>query len=89
MAPDLLAEISSLWGEGESGDRRVFAGEVLVEPVGSGGEDGVVVEGNLVPLGDVWIVFLILYPETGQGGGGGGEGKGADGRSVFGKINHY
>lgn len=44
--------------------------------------------GYLVPVGNVRIVFLVFYPETGQGGAVSGEGEDAKMGNVFGKINH-
>ena len=64
----MLAEGSACGGEGEGGDGGVLVGEVKVEPVCGGGENGVGVGLDLLPLSDVRIVFLILYPETDQSG---------------------
>lgn len=72
MMPDLLAKGSACRSEGEGGDSGALVGEVKVEPIGSGGQDGVVVGEDLVPLGCVGVVFLVFYPETGEGSGGGG-----------------
>lgn len=87
MTPDLLAEWSSLWGEGKC-DGGDFAGEVEVEPICSGGEDGVGRWGDFLPLACIGIVFLVLYPKTCESGGGGGYCYSANGGNVFSKADH-